>query len=196
MRRLTTATLALPVLVSVYFTAFSRRSVLARLVALGLVVALVAAGLLVGLSSKSVSATVAPTYAPKRPTAQPNIISDLGLGAGFGIEFSKPMDEASVAASITLVPFVNFHLKWDAAGQAVSLLPDGHWAPDAYYTVNVAPTALDRDGLKLGDPTDASFVTTPATTGKITATTVIGDAIAPTTSFLVTFSEPVKLATV
>ena len=54
----------------------------------------------------------------------------------------------------------------------------------------------DADGLKLGSPTDASFVTTPATTGKITATTVIGDSIAPTTSFLVTFNEPVKLATV
>ena len=196
MRKLTTAALALPVLGFVYVSAALRRSVPARLVGLGLVVALLAGGLLVGLPSKNVSANPAPTYAPKPPTAQPNIVSDLSLGAGFGIEFSKPMDAASVAASITLMPFVNFHLEWDATGQAVSLVPDAHWAPDTYYTVDVAATALDRDGLKLGTPTDASFVTTPATTGKITATTVIGDSIAPTTSFLVTFSEPVKLATV
>ena len=196
MRKLAAATLAIPVLGFVYFTSFVRRSIPAQLAALGLVVALVAGGLLIGLPAKSVSANPAPTYAPKPPTAQANIVSDLGLTSAFSIEFSKPMDKASVAASIALVPYVNYHLVWDATGQNVSLLPDGHWAPGTYYTVDVAATALDRDGLKLGEPTGASFLTVAGTSGTITATTVLGKFVAPTTSFVVTFSGPVKLATV
>ena len=196
MRKLAAATLAIPVLGFVYFTTFLRRSIPAQLVALGLVVALVAGGLLIGLPTKPVSANPAPTYAPKPPTAQANIVSDLGLTSAFSIEFSKPMDKASVAASIALVPFVDFHLAWDASGRTVSLLPDGHWAPDTYYTVDVAAAALDRDGLQLGAVTHGSFLTVAGTAGRITATTVVGDALAPTTSFAVTFSGPVKLATV
>jgi uncharacterized protein YkwD len=122
-------------------------------------------------------------------------VSDLSLGAPFSIEFSKPMDQKSVAASIALVPFVDYHLVWDAAGRSVSLLPDKHWAPDTYYTVDVAAAALDRDGLAIGDQTHGSFLTVAGTTGTISATSMIGESIAPTTAFRVTFTGPVKLAT-
>ena len=196
MRKLATATLALPVLGFVYLTTFVHRPVLTRVLTLGLATALVAAGLLVGLPSKGVSANAAPTYAPKPPSAEPKIVTDLGLASPFRIEFSKPMNEASVADSITVLPFVELHLDWDAAGQTLSIVPDSHWATDTYYTVDVAATALDRDGLKLGDPTDTSFLTTSVTSGKITASTVVGDSIAPTTSLVVTFTGAVKLATV
>lgn len=196
MRKLAAATLAVPVLGFVYLNSLVRRSVPVQLAALGLVVALVAGGLLIGLPAKSVSANSAPTYAPKAPTVQPNIVSDLGLTSAFSIDFSKPMNKASVAASIALVPYTDYNLHWDATGQTVSLVPTGHWAPGTYYTVDVAPTALDRDGLKVGELTQGSFLTLAGTTGKITATTPIGAFVAPTTSFLVTFSGPVKLATV
>ncbi|HEY5488052.1 MAG TPA: Ig-like domain-containing protein [Candidatus Limnocylindrales bacterium] len=196
MRKLATATLALPVLSFVYLSAFIHRSVLTRVFALALATALVAAGLLVGLPSKGVSANAAPTYGPKHPTAQPNIVTDLSLGSAFGIEFSKPMDQASVAWSLTVLPKVAYHVTWDSKGQTASLVPDSHWAPDTYYTVDVAATALDRDGLKLGNATDASFLTAPATSGKIAASTVIGDSIAPTTTFVLTFDATVKLAMV
>lgn len=196
MRKLAAAALALPILCLVYLTALVHRSALTKVFALGLATALVAAGLLVGLPSKGVSANAAPTYAPKPPTAQPNIVTDLGLGSPFSIEFSKPMDEVSVAASLEVVPDVAYHAVWDASGQTISLLPDGHWEPDIYYTVDVAATALDRDGLELGDPTHASFLTTSVTSGKISASSVIGDSVAPATTFAVTFSGPVKLATV
>ena len=192
MRKLAAATLAVPVLGFVYLNSLVRRSVPVQLAALGLVVALVAGGLLIGLPAKSVSANSAPTYAPKAPTVQPNIVSDLGLTSAFSIDFSKPMNKASVAASIALVPYTDYNLHWDATGQTVSLVPTGHWAPGTYYTVDVAPTALDRDGLKVGELTQGSFLTLAGTTGKITATTPIGAFVAPTTSFLVTFSGPVK----
>ena len=199
MRKLTTATLAIPVLSLVYVKAFIRRSVLTRILTLVLAVALVAAGLLVGLPSRAVSgvsANAAPTYGPKPPTAQPNIVTDLGLGAAFRIEFSKPMNEASVESSLAVVPDVAYHATWDAAGKTVSLVPDAHWTADTYYTVDVAAAALDRDGLKLGEPTDASFLTASVTSGKISASTGAGDSIAPTTKFVVTFTDPVKLAMV
>ena len=196
LRKLAAATLAIPVLGFVYVTTFARCSVLVRVFALGLAIALMAGGLLVGLPSRGVSANAAPTYGPKPPSAQPNIVSGLGLGSAFRIEFSKPMDEASVAASLTVVPDVKLHTEWDAARQTLSLVPDPNWAPDTYYNVNVAGTARDRDGLSLGDATDTSFLTNPATAGKITASTVVGDAIAPTTTFRVTFTAPVKLAMV
>jgi uncharacterized protein YkwD len=196
LRKLASATLALPVLGFVYVTAVIRRTILVRALALGLAIALIFGGLLVGLPSRGVSANAAPTYGPKPPTAQANIVSGLGLGSAFQIEFSKPMDEASVAASLTVVPDVKLHTEWDAARQTLSLVPDPNWAPDTYYNVDVAGTARDRDGLGLGDATDTSFLTNPATAGKITASTVIGNAIVPTTTFLVTFTEPVKLAMV
>ena len=196
LRKLAAATLAIPVLGFVYVTTFARCSVLVRVFALGLAIALMAGGLLVGLPSRGVSANAAPTYGPKPPSAQPNIVTGLGLGSAFRIEFSKPMDEASVAASLTVVPDVKLHTEWDAARQTLSLVPDPNWAPDTYYNVDVAGTARDRDGLSLGDATDTSFLTNPATAGKITASTVVGDAIAPTTTFLVTFTAPVKLAMV
>ena len=196
MRKLATATLALPVLGFVYLTALVHRSTLTKVFALGLATALVAAGLLVGLPSKGVSANAAPTYGPKPATAQANIVSDLGLGSPFSIEFSKPMDQASVAASLAVAPEEAYHISWDATGQTLSLSPDSHWTPDMYYTVHVAATALDRDGMKLGDATDASFLTASPTSGKITASTVIGDSIAPSSTFVLTFSGPVKLAMV
>lgn len=194
MRKLTTATLAIPVLSLVYVTAFIHRSVLTRVFALGLATALVAAGLLVGLPSRGVSANAAPTYAPKPPTAaQSKIVTDLGLGSAFSIDFSKPMDQASVATSIAVVPDVAYRATWNSTGTKLSLVPDTHWTPDTYYTVDVAATALDRDGIKLGEPADVSFLTASVTTGKITASTVIGDSLAPTTTFVITFSGPVKL---
>jgi uncharacterized protein YkwD len=197
LRKLTTAMLAIPILSLVYVTAFVHRSVLTRVFALGLATALVAAGLLVGLPSRGVSANAAPTYAPKPPTAaQSKIVTDLGLGSAFSLNFSKPMDQASVATSIAVVPDVAYHATWNSAGTKVSLVPDAHWAPDTYYTVDVAATALDRDGIKLGEPADASFLTASVTTGKITASTVVGDSLAPATTFGITFSGPVKLAMV
>ena len=99
-------------------------------------------------------------------------------------------------SSLAVVPDVAYHATWDAAGKTVSLVPDAHWTPDTYYTVDVAAAALDRDGLKLGEPTDASFLTASVTSGKISASTVAGDSIAPTTKFLVTFTDPVRLAMV
>jgi uncharacterized protein YkwD len=196
LRKLATATLALPVLCFVYLSAFIHRSVLTRVLALALATALVAAGLLVGLPSKGVSANSAPTYGPKPPTAQANIVSNLGLGSAFGIEFSKPMDQKSVASSLTVVPDIAYRLIWDSTGKTASLVPDGHWTPDTYYIVDVAATALDRDGMKIGNATDASFLTTSATAGKIEPSTVIGDSIAPTTSFVLTFTGAVKLSMV
>ena len=196
MRKLATATLALPILGFVYLTTFIHRSILTKVLSLALVTALVAAGLLVGLPSKGVSAKEAPKYDPKAPTAQANIVTELGLGSAFGIEFSKPMDEASVAASLTVIPEVAYHATWDSTGRTLSLVPDDHWTPNTYYTVDVAATALDRDSLKLGQVTHASFLTATPTTGKFSASTVVGDSIAPTTSFVLTFSGPVKLTQV
>ena len=196
MRKLAADVPALALLRLAHVTAFVRRSLLAKVTAVSLVAALMVSGLLVGLPSRPVSANPPPTYGPKGPIAVPSIVTGLGLGSPFQIEFSKTMNEASVASSLTVSPDVKFHLEWDAAGQIVSLLPDSHWAPDTYYSVDVAPGAHDHDGLSLGVATDASFLTDPATKGKISASSVIGDSIAVTTSFLLTFSAPVKLATV
>jgi uncharacterized protein YkwD len=187
---------ALALLRLAHVTAFVRRSLLAKVTVVSLVAALMVSGLLVGLPSRPVSANPPPTYGPKGPIAVPSIVTGLGLGSPFRIEFSKTMNEASVASSLTVSPDVKFHLEWDTAGQIVSLLPDSHWAPDTYYSVDVAPGAHDHDGMSLGVATDASFLTDPATKGKISASSVIGDSIAVTTSFLLTFSAPVKLATV
>ena len=160
-------------------------------------VALVVAGLLVGLPIKSVSAQTLATFAPLAPQAAAHRTdSSLALDVPFQVTFTKPMNESTVKASLTIVPDIGHTYEWDATGQILALRPSPHWTPHTHYTVDIGLGATDQEGLGLTKQIHAEFDSGAQTSGKITATKMVGTKAAPTTAFVITFTRPVKMAMV
>jgi hypothetical protein len=155
------------------------------------------AAMLVGLPDNPVAARPVPYVAPLAPQASAQgKDSSLPLDVPLQIHFTKPMNEATVQSALTITPQVGVAFNWDALGQDLALTPDPHWEPSTDYTVQVSANASDHEGLGLTAPILTSFRSGPLTSGQITATKTVGGLAAPTTTFQVTFTRPVKLATV
>ena len=160
-------------------------------------VAVLVAGLLVGLPAKPVAAQAVPTFAPLVPQGQALAEdSSLPLDVPFKVQFTRPMNEGTVAAALTITPQIDVNLLWNATGQVLSLAPDPYWQPHTLYTVDISGSATDQSGLGLAQPIYASFESGAQTSGRITATKLVGGLAAPSTAFQITFTRPVKLATV
>jgi Bacterial Ig-like domain len=158
---------------------------------------IVVAGLLVGLPAKNVTAQSHDTFSPLAP--QGNAIdqrSDLPLDVPFEVRFTKPMNPGTVASALQISPVIDVRYLWDATGQVLKLAPVPFWHPYQQYTVAITTGATDQEGLNLAQPIQSSFQAGSPTSGEITASKVVGDRVAPTTVFKVTFTRPVKLSTV
>ena len=162
----------------------------------GPVVVLVA-GLLLGLPAKPASAQELPTFGPLAPQGIAHRgESSLPLDVPFTVQFTKPMNESTVAAAISVAPATDVRLQWDATGQVLSLAPVPYWQPQTQYTVDISGSATDQEGLGVTEPVHASFQSGPRTSGEISVTRMSGDRASPSTAFQVTFTRPVKLSTV
>jgi len=160
-------------------------------------VAVAVAGLLIGLPVKPVAAEPVPYVTPLAPqAATPAIESSLPLDVAFQVDFSKPMNEATVESALTIAPPASVTYSWDALGQILSVAPDPHWQPQTDYTIEISTDASDHEGLGLTAPIVTGFRSGPLTSGQISATRTVDGLAAPTTAFQVTFTRPVKLATV
>jgi hypothetical protein len=160
-------------------------------------VGVLVAGLLAGLPAEPVAGTGAPTFAPLPPQAETlQTEGNLALDAPFRIEFTKPMNEGSVEAAFSIDPKVDVVFKWDATAQILSLAPKPHWAPQTQYQVDISSAANDQQGLSISTPIHATFDSGLQTAGTITATQMIDALASPGTAFQLTFTRPVKLATV
>jgi hypothetical protein len=160
-------------------------------------VAAVVAGLLVALPAKQVAGVAPQTFSPLAPQA--NALSSqasLPLDVPFQVQFTKPMNEASVERALSLTPSVDVKLLWDATGQMVSIKPVPYWQPYAHYMVAITYAATDQEGLSLAREIHTSFDAGAPTSGEIVATQMSGGLASPGTSFKLTFTRPVKLATV
>jgi uncharacterized protein YkwD len=156
----------------------------------------VAGLLLVALPTKQVAGDQLPTFAPLTPQADAHISQDaLALDSPFQVQFTKPMNEASVESALAIVPQTDVTLQWDATSQVLSIAPVSHWVPNTNYTIDIANTATDQEGLSLA-AIHATFSSGANTSGTIAATLVVADLTAPNSAFQVTFSRPVKLSTV
>ena len=165
--------------------------------AVGAAILLVVGILLIGLPVKPVEGITPATYAPIPPSA--NVLRDnasLSLDSPFQIQFTKPMNEGSVESALKLTPNVATTLRWDATDQTLSLLPVSHWEPSTTYVLDVSGAATDQEGLNLTDPVHNSFQTGDLTAGQIVATDALNGLTAPNSSFQLTFTRPVHLATV
>ncbi len=160
-------------------------------------VAVLVAGLLLGLPAKPVSAQPLPTFAPLAPQGVAHRgESSLPLDVPFTVQFTKPMNESTVAAAFSITPVQNVRFDWDATGQVLSLAPDPYWQPLTDYTVDISGSATDQEGLGLTTPVHASFQSGEPTSGQVTVTRMVGDRASPSTAVQITFTRPVKLATV
>jgi hypothetical protein len=160
-------------------------------------IALLVGGMLVGLPAKTVAGQSMPTFAALAPQADGHRSeSNLPLDVPFQVQFTKPMNETTVASALTITPHIGVRLLWDATAQVLSIDPQPYWAPYTQYTIDVSSEAADQEGLGLATPVHTSFQSGSPTAGVITATKVVGDRMAPTTAFQLTFTRPVKLATV
>jgi hypothetical protein len=106
------------------------------------------------------------------------------------------MNANSVENALTISPNINARFLWDATGQVLSIKPDPHWEPFAHYKLDISAAATDQEGLGIAAPITAYFDAGSPTSGTITATQMSDGLASPGTAFQVTFSRPVKLATV
>jgi uncharacterized protein YkwD len=197
LRKIAAVALALPILLFMFLSAAVRRSGSARLFLMAGCVGVLVAGLLAGLPAEPVAGTGAPTFAPLPPQAETlQTEGNLALDAPFRIQFTKPMNEGSVEAAFSIDPKVDVVFKWDATAQILSLAPNPHWTPQTQYQVDISSAANDQQGLSISTPIHATFDSGLQTAGTITATQMIDTLASPGTAFQLTFTRPVKLATV
>ncbi len=198
MRKLAAALLAVPVLVLIYVPVLARRSIAARIaMALG-VGSLIAVGAFGLVTPKSTVATPPlPPIVPLSNTAfTSTVAAGIGLGAPVSITFSAPMDQKSVAASLSVEPSASVELSWDAAGTRLTITPTRGWAPATYHTITVRPGAMGASGRPMAVPARAVFLTRSATAGRIEATSLAGAEALVSTAFRITFDQSVEIGAV
>jgi hypothetical protein len=168
-----------------------------QVVAVVTAVVMLVAGMLLGLPAKEVAGVAPPSFPPLTPQAEPqNAGGTLPLDVAFQVQFTKPMNETSVENALKISPQVNVKYLWDATAQVVSLAPNPFWQPHTAYTVTVGAGASDQEGLGLAQPLVSTFESGAPTSGQIVATTMANGQASPATAFQLTFTRPVKLATV
>ena len=205
MRKIAAAAVAIPFIVFFYVSSVIRRTSLGRavnagsaqLLMMGAAVAILVTGLLVSLPAKQVAGGAPPVFTALAPQAAAHrTSSDLALDVGYQVQFTKPMNEASVQNALTITPQVKVKYQWDATSQILTVAPDPHWEPHTTYTVDITSAASDQEGLSLAAEINTSFKSGSPTSGKIVATQVSDGLVSPDTTFQITFTRPVKLATV
>jgi uncharacterized protein YkwD len=188
LRRIAVALLAAPVLAVVYLQLLLRRSVAARV---GLVFGV---GALLGVAGFGALAPDLTTALPPGdvtsavPSAEfrTTLTTGQGLREPVVLDFSAAMDEASVAAALTVDPPTAVGLTWDASDRQLSVRPQSGWEAGTYVVVTVAPTARDASGQALGSPARAAFLTRPAAAVRFSAPDSSAGLVPLQTTFVVT----------
>ncbi len=160
------------------------------------VIVLVAA--IVGVLPSRAETSEAPTlYGSVAPTATaPETSENYTIDAPYVLQFSKPMNQGSVADALEISPEVAVRLIWDASGKQLSVTPATAWEAFTTYGVKISQKAMDQSGIQLNEAVEGQFMTGALTSARIAATIMSGELVSPNSSFQITFTRPVKLATV
>jgi hypothetical protein len=196
LRKAFAAIAAVPAIAGIYLQVVRRRRPRAvRVVAATLVLAL--AGL-VAVEISAPPATTAYRTAPVDPEAIARvaapIVSDYGLHQAVQLDFSVPMDRASVEAALAVQPAIPVTVSWNAAGTNASVVASAGWTTGTFYTVTVGTMARSATGRALSSATRAIILTRSAPTATIAATAVSGKRAQPTSGFSIAFSRQVDVA--
>lgn len=188
--------MAVPVLGLLYLPVIARRSAAARIGALLSIVAILAVGLLSLLPAAS--RAVAPTATA--PIAQARLVNQVQARhpthQAVTIDFSQPMDRASVQAALTITPVAQARFAWDTDSRSLSVSPATAWSADTYYSIAVGTGARSRDGVALGSVVRAIFVTAPAPEGQLSAEATADSKVATDSAFDLNFDVPVTVDSV
>ena len=197
LRQATVALLAVPILVAIYFGALVRHSVIVRSGLLVSLVLILGMGVIDGGGTQATVATAPKPILPLTDASFTTAFStNRALTEPVSIRFNAAMDEESVAAAISVEPPTPIVLAWDASGAVLTIAPRGRWVAGTFHTITIQPGALARSGQPLARPIRAAFLTRDATTASAAATQRVGDRVAVTTAFVVTFASPVAPDTV
>ena len=195
MRKIAAAILAVPVLAALYLPVLRRRSVAIRAglaVGAGLLVLVAAVGALPRAASALPPVAAGPVAADR---FGPNVESREALDGAVAFDFATPMDQASVAAALSVAPETPVTLAWLDTGRKLLVSPRDGWAPETYYTVTIESTARDAAGVTLTEPIRTAFYTRGPTGARIVATEPLaGGRVAPDTAVVVVFDRPVDAA--
>lgn len=198
MRNAAIALLAVPILAAIYVGALLRRSVVSRLtVALGLSVVLGVG--VIGASTPTLITATPPTppIVPlTRAAFQTVVATNTSVRQPVAIEFTTPMDPASVAAAVTVDPPTPVELTWNSARDRLTIEPATAWAPGVYHSVSVQAGALAVTGQPLARPARAAFLTRRPATATVETTQSIGKRVSVGTSFAISFNGAVDPGTV
>lgn len=196
LRNLAAAVLSVPIVAAIVATSAVRRSAASRV---ALIVGMVA------LAGASVVA-LAPREAAARPTTPITPVvaarlsgplqTDAALASAVTIDFTSPMDAASVQAALRVEPATAVTLRWENGGRRLVVSPSTPWNPATYVTVTVDAGARDAQGAALAAAVRSSFVTRPATAAVLGATKTDGKRITTDSAFTLTFDRPVDAAAV
>jgi hypothetical protein len=196
LRKVAAAALAIPILGPLYLRALlAHRRGLGIAATLLIVVALLGVGLL-GMPPATTANPPGPRI-DSLPALEfaTEIRASESPSAPVTISFPAPMNEASVAASLSVTPSTAVRLTWDDTSTMLTISPREAWAPATYHTITVAAGALEASGAPTASPARAAFLTRPATAATIEASrTVLGEALVES-QIIVTFERPVDEAT-
>ena len=192
MRNVLAAALAAPVIALIVARSIGQRAGARGLSAIAVVLAIGAIG--VFSSPRPTPATAIP---PTRTTTldarelTTEIRTSESPTAPVTVTFSSPMSAPSVERLVQITPSTDVDLSWDATGTLLSIAPRSAWKPGTYYTVTVAPGALDASGRPLERPIRAAFLTRPPVTATVAATSPTSPEAGIATAFRIAFSGPV-----
>jgi uncharacterized protein YkwD len=195
LRKIAAAIMAVPVLAAIYLPVLRRRGAAIR-AGLAAATTLIVLAAVMGAMPRSASALAPATAGPV--AAQrfgPTVISPEALDGAVAFNFAAPMDQASVAAALSVDPQTVVTLAWLDSGRTLLVSARGGWAPATYYTITIDPTARDAAGVSVADPIRTAFHTRGPTGARIVATQPLaGGRVARDATFVVTFDGPVDAA--
>ncbi len=195
MRKIAAAILAVPVVLALYLPVVRRRGVAIRAglaAGAGVLVLVAAVGALPREAAALPPAIAGPVAAER---FGPDVESRQALDGAVTFEFLTPMDEASVAAAVSVDPPTPLTLAWLDGGRRLLVSSRDGWAPETYYTLTIGSSARSAGGVALADPLRTAFYTRGPTGARIVATAALPDGrVSPDTAFLVAFDRPVDAA--
>ena len=194
LRKLGALVLGIPVLIMVYLASLLRRGGKARIGAGLAAVAVV--GLVVVASLPPAPTAAIPASGKPAPVAaslMESVRTGHGLGSPFVVEFSAPMDAATVAAALRIEPDAAVSLSWDPSVTVLTITPVDHWQPDTLYSVTVDALARAADGGALKAPVRALVLTAAAGSATIAATRPVEQRVRTDTAFLLTFDRDISV---
>ncbi len=100
------------------------------------------------------------------PVVQPSVLGVTYTPGNQQLDvlFSQPMDRASVESAISIQPAASFAITW-LGDNHLQLQLGASMSGNAEYTLTIAPTARDSNGMAMGDPFTFQFTVSPASSG-------------------------------